>query len=235
MKKLIAAFSAALLLLAGAEAAVAHTTHTPTDIIIVHDAEGQLITSASTASWIREECRASAGRGALRLRRRFRGRRSDPDEPSNWAGSGDFAGLFIAEAKVNVAKEEHRPVWASSPLRRRHGAVYPDLEPGAVPRPQPGPRSRRAAGSSHAGRFCARSGGRRGRWGWRGGRGCRRARPPQRQASAPRPKIVAPSQTSRPNTGIKATARRIAQPTRNETKRLRGGPRTRRPSQQVVV
>ena len=112
MKKLIAALCAAALLLAGGEAAVAHTTHTPTDIIIVHDAEGPadhlglygfLDTPKKCRAKRRVVVRFDFGDG-FRVVDQTRTSRN-----GNWAGSGDFAGLFIAGAKVNVAKKNIGP------------------------------------------------------------------------------------------------------------------------------
>lgn len=108
MKKLIAALLAAALLLAGAEATVAHTTHTPTDIIIVHDAEGPadhfglygfLDTPKKCRANRRVEVRFDFGDGFEVVDQ------TKTSRNGNWAGSGDFAGLFIDAAKVKVAKK----------------------------------------------------------------------------------------------------------------------------------
>jgi len=111
VKKLIAALCAALLL-AGAEAAVAHTTHTPTDVIIVHDAEGPadhlglygfLDTPKKCRAKRRVEVRFDFGDGFEVVDQ------TKTSRNGNWAGSGDFAGLFITAAQVNVAKKNIGP------------------------------------------------------------------------------------------------------------------------------
>jgi len=100
------------LLLAGTEGAVAHTTHTPTDIIIVQNAEGPvdhfglygfLDAPKKCRAKRRVEILFDFGNGFEVVDR------TKSSLNGNWAGSGDLAGRVIADAKVTVGKKNIGP------------------------------------------------------------------------------------------------------------------------------
>ena len=221
--KLIAAFAAAL------ELPLAQRppwTITPHAIIIVQDAEGP---TDHLGLYRFFDCRR--GRATVVVRfdsARFRGRRSArrASRQLGWVGA-DWLSRCRGQRSSWPSSLRSGPLGIVTSSRRRTGCL-------SRPRSGSCPSSSQALGRRSAGwRPAASSSIRRSSWPlearWRAVEAAPPRHEPGRLDDEARDHRSRADQT-RPYTGIKATARRIAQPTRIETKRLRGGPRTRRRS-----